>query len=78
MFFDEYFDRHHFSHSIFRMCSVSAICLSVVVGYAYGKAVNTELPIYEDLAVYPEFTLDELVDASDVIVDGVVIEWEEK
>lgn len=62
-----------------KICSLLFVCcallLTATVGYATGLKNNqNDLPIYENLSVYPNFSLPGLTDMATFIVEAEVIE----
>lgn len=51
-----------------------AICVAAILGNFYGKRNSrAELPVFESMAIYPEFSISELVDISNTIVNATVV-----
>ena len=51
-----------------------AICITAILGYSYGKSNGkTELPVYESMAIYPEFSMPELTERASTIVSATVV-----
>lgn len=58
--------------SIIAVCIV--VCITAVVGYSYGVNKDSgDLPIYESMAVYPEFSMPDLTEQSSTIVNATVV-----
>lgn len=58
--------------SIIAVCI--AVCITAVVGYSYGVNKDSgDLPIYESMAVYPEFSMPDLTEQSSTIVNATVV-----
>lgn len=53
---------------------VSVFLLTAIAGYSVGARNNmSELPVYENTAVYPAFSLPQLTDTATFIVDAEVV-----
>lgn len=50
------------------------ICVTALLGYSYGKRDDSSnLPVYESMAVYPEFSMPELTEKASIIVNATVV-----
>ena len=52
-----------------------AVCVAAIMGNIYGKyKKEKELPVCESMAIYPQFSMPELVETSSTIVNATVVE----
>ena len=55
-----------------------AVCITAIFGYSYGKNKDGgELPIYESMAVYPDFSMPDLTEKASTIVSATVVSIED-
>lgn len=56
------------------ICICLMICVAAILGHFYGKSNSrTELPVCESMAIYPEFSMSELVETANTIVNAKVV-----
>ncbi len=50
------------------------VCIAVIFGYLYGESKDrSDLPVYENTTVYPEFSMPELAEKASIIVNATVV-----